>query len=150
MVPYTAGPADGQAVKGKALTHADILASATAAAKALSLKSTDVVVSTVPLHNPLGLAAGALAPSSVTAKVVLPNKRFDAAKVLAAATQQRATVLVTVPEHVAALNDALQADAAKPAKKREYDLSTLRTGAVVGAAPGAGLSVGATKLSVSL
>ncbi len=134
--------------RGTPVTHASILASASAAAKSLGLTSTDVVVSTAPLHNPLALAAGFLAPSSVTAKVVLPNKVFDAAKTLLASSQQRATVLVTVPEHAAALSAELAADAAKPANKRAYDVSSLRAGVVLtsGAAGAAPVKIGAATL----
>jgi acyl-CoA synthetase (AMP-forming)/AMP-acid ligase II len=150
LVPYTAGGADGRTpVRGKALSHADALAAAAAAAKALAIKSTDVVVLTAPLHHPLALIGGALAPASVTAKTVLPHKTFDAAKTLAAATLQRATVIVTVPEHVAPLNAELAADAAKPAAKRAYSLATLRAGVVLtaaGAPAGGSSSLGSTPL----
>lgn len=61
---------------------------------------------------------------------MLPGKTFDAGKTLEAMTAQRATVLVATPAQVAALSAALAEDAAKPAPKRAYDLSSLRAGLV--------------------
>ncbi|RYY31928.1 hypothetical protein EON62_06015 [archaeon] len=66
------------------------------------------------------------------AKTLLPSKNFDATKTLEAMTTQRASVLVATADQVAALNDALSADAAKPEASREFDLSTLRAGVLIG------------------
>ncbi len=137
-VHYGVGGADGKsAVRGASETHSAVLASAASAAKALGLTATDVVLSTAPLHTQLGLTAGALAAASVTAKVVLPSKVFDAGKALAAATQQRATVLVTTPAHAEALAAELARDAAKGADRRAYSLASLRSGVVITAPGGA-------------
>ena len=139
---YTAGPS-GAAVKGSVASQAEVLAAATAAAKAMGLASTDVVVSTVPLHGLSGLAAGALAPASVGAKLVLPTARtFDAVETLAAVTSQAATRLVVAPEHAVALAAALASDVAK-GKKRAFDISALTGGVVVGGSAPAALG-GAT------
>jgi len=80
---------------------------------------------------------------------VLPSKLFDAGAALAAMTAQSATALVATAEQASALSAALAADAAAPAGKRKYDLSTLRTGLVgacsyLGAAAGRGWRVGRT------
>ena len=142
-----AGSAD--AVKGSSVTHAQALAAARRAAEAMNLTSTDVVLSTAHLHTSAGLAAGALAPASVGAKLVLPGKDFDAAATLAAATAQRATAIVTTPAHAIALAAALAADAAAAgndsSKAREYDLSALRTGLVLGGG-GSGSVLGSSRL----
>ena len=133
MVQYYAAGAGGEAVKGALASQADVLAAAAAAAKALALGAGDVVLSTAPLGTLHGLAAGALAPASVGAKLVLPSgKGFSAAATLAAATAQAATALVLAPEHVAPLAAELAADAAKGGK-RAYNLAALKGGAVVGA-----------------
>ncbi len=53
-----------------------------------------------------------------------------------------ATVLVTAPEHAAALSAELATDAAKPVAKRAYDISALRAGIVLlSKAGGAGAAV---------
>ena len=139
--PAAAAAAAGGAgfARGSPVSHAQLLASAAAAAKALALTSADVLVSTAPLGGALGLAAGPLAAAAAGAKLVLPAKAFDAAKTLAAASQQKASVLVALPEHVAPLAAELARDEARPAAQRAYALASLRAGVVLG---GQGASLG--------
>ena len=130
-IPYTASNDGKNSIKGKSYSHQDLLTISNNTTKNLNLKSNDVLLSTAPLHVPVYYAISALAPASVTAKTILPSKTFDATKTLEALTQQRATVLITLPEHVTELNKELQNDNSKPAAKRSYNLSTLRNGAVL-------------------
>ena len=129
VVPYTAG-ASGAPVRGTPLTHANVVATATSAASALRLTETDTVVTTAPLYNHVGFAAGVLAGSSVSARVLLPGKDFDAVATLTTATKQRASVLVATAHQVEALVEAAAMDAAKPVGARVFDLSSLRAGFV--------------------
>ena len=138
VVSYAPAPGGGFA-RGGSATHAQLLASAAGAAKALALSAADVLVTTAPLHAELGLAAGPLAAAAAGAKLVLPGKTFDAARTLAAASLQRATALVTVPEHVAPLAAELARDEQRPAAQRQYALGTLRAGVVLGSAQAAAL-----------
>jgi len=124
-------------------THEAALAGGKAAAASLGLIPGDVLLSTAPLHTPLGFAASVLAPSLAGAKVVLPSKVFDAQAVLAAATLQRPTVILLASHaEAAALTAALAADAG--GKVREFDVSSIKGGAVV--AGGAGAKLGALTL----
>jgi acyl-CoA synthetase (AMP-forming)/AMP-acid ligase II len=113
-------------------SHSQLLASALTAAKSLALTASDVLVTTAPYYSTFGLAAGPLAAASVSAKYVLPNKTFDASKTLEAATQQKATVLVVLAEHVDALKAELAKDEAKTEAKRAYNLSAIKRGVVIG------------------
>ena len=121
----------GSGVAGSgAVSHRDVLASAAAAGKALGLTGGDVVAVTAPLHTHGGFACGVMATNAAHAKLLLPCKgaAFDAAAALAAMTHYAATALVATPAQAAALEAALAEDAARPAGKRLYDLSALRTG----------------------
>jgi fatty-acyl-CoA synthase len=139
-VPYAPAAAGGAGfARGSPVSHAQLLASAAAAAKALALSGADVLVSTAPLGGALGLAAGPLAAAAAGAKLVLPAKAFDAAKTLAAASQQKASVLVALPEHVAPLAAELARGGAA------YNLAALRAGVVLGASAGASLGKVALK-----
>ena len=136
-VPYAVAPAAaGGFARGSPLSHAQLLGSAAAAAKALALGPADVLLSTAPLHAEPGLAAGPLAAAAAGAKFVLPSKTFDAAKALAAASQQKASVLVALPEHVAPLAAELARDEGRAAPQRLYALGALRAGVVLGAPAG--------------
>lgn len=61
-------PVTSAGTKGKPTTHADAVATAAAAAKALKLTSSDVVTVAAPLHTSFGFAAGCMAANSVNAK----------------------------------------------------------------------------------
>lgn len=57
---------------------------------------------------------------------------FDAAKTLEAITSQKATVLVATHEQAQRLVAELAADTAKPESKRAYNISSVRTGLLLG------------------
>ena len=71
---------------------------------------------------------------------MVPSKTFDADATLAAMTQQSATALVATEDEAAAISAALAADALRPAAKRRFNISTLRSGVV-----GEHASIAATK-----
>lgn len=134
------------------MTHKDLLATAAAAGKTLSLTSADIVLTTAPVWTYSGLACTFLAAAAQgPAKVVLAGKTFDAAGALKAAELHQPTVVVTTPEHAAALSAEAAKDAAKPADKQTYAgaLSKLRGGLVVthGGAPAQAVTLGAAKLA---
>ena len=142
---YSATPSGGAALHATtpSTTHEAALAGGKAAAASLGLVPGDVLLSTAPLHTPLGFAAAVLAPSLAGAKVVLPAKVFDAQAVLAAATLQRPTkILLASHAEAAALTAALAADAG--GKVQEFDVTSITGGAVV--AGGAGAKLGALTL----
>lgn len=133
-IHYAASNGSAAPVKtaAKPLNHTDLIKAAEAAAAKLGLTSADTVTVAAPLHYPATFAAGVMAAASKQARTVLPSKLFDASKTLAAMTQQASTAIVATTEQVAALQAALDADAAKPQGKRDFDISRLRTGFVMG------------------
>jgi acyl-CoA synthetase (AMP-forming)/AMP-acid ligase II len=142
---YGAGADSDTPVKTRVATHADVVASAAGAAQALAVTGSDVILTTAPVWTFTGLTASFLAGgASSLAKVVLAGRSFDAAEALAAAELHRPTLVVSTPEHVAAMSAEAAADAARPEGKKLYDgaLARLRSGLVVtpaGAASAPGL-----------
>lgn len=133
------------------MTHAEVLAAIAAGSKALGLTGSDVVLSTAPVWTFAGLTGGVLSAGSTVAKVVLPGKTFSAAETLKAAELHRPTLIVSTPEHMAAVSAEAAVDAAKPADKQLYAgaLEAVRAGVLVTlpGAPAQPVSVGSVRLT---
>ncbi len=118
---YTAGTTGKP--KGVMLSHANLISTARATARAIQLDSEDVTLCSVPLFNIFGISA--LLGGLVTGSTVVLQERFEPDEALRLVEKHRATVFHGVPTmFVMALREA---------EGSELDLSSLRTGIVAGA-----------------
>lgn len=125
LVPYGA---DG--ARGEALTQADLIKTAKAAAGEMGLTKEDVVCVAAWQHSRFGLAAGSLAAMGVGSKVVIPSREEDGDAALAAVATHGVTALVG--------SGASLAEATAT-----YDVSSVRTALVDG--EGAPAALGGVK-----
>jgi fatty-acyl-CoA synthase len=101
--------------KGATLSHHNILNNALCVAQAMKLTEQDRLCVPVPLYHCFGMVLSVLACVSVGASMVFPGEAFDPAATLKAASDERCTAELALPDFA------------------EYDLSSLRTGIMAGA-----------------
>ncbi len=109
--------------KGVMLSHANLLLTAEAAAKALDLKASDRTLCCVPMLHIFGL--GAIMLGLVSGSTVVLQESFDAERALELVDTQRVTVLHGVPTMFVMLLRHPDLEA--------RDTSSLRTGIIAGA-----------------
>jgi fatty-acyl-CoA synthase len=110
--------------KGVALTHTNLLATATASCEAIDLKPQDVVFGVRSLFNVFGLGPGVLGTAAAGATLVLQEENGPA-EALQAVERERVTVYHGVPTtFIVELNES---------SLPERDLSAVRAGIVAGA-----------------
>jgi fatty-acyl-CoA synthase len=110
--------------KGVALTHTNLLSTATASCEAIGLTAADVVFGVRTLFNVFGLGPGVLGTAAAGATLVLQENQ-DSAEALAIIERERVTVYHGVPTtFVLDLHDP---------SLNTRDLSSVRTGIVAGA-----------------
>lgn len=121
---YTAG-ATGRP-KGVELTHHALVNAAHYANDCMRLTARDRVCVPAPFHHYLGSVLGTLAAVERGATMVVPSEHFDAETTLAAIAAERCTAVHGLPAMFGA----------ELAQRRfhEFDLTSLRTGVVAGAA----------------
>jgi long-chain acyl-CoA synthetase len=111
VILFTSGTS-GRA-KGAVLTHGGIGFAGSAAARALSLRSDDVVLGAAPFSHVLGQSTGLVATLSAGASVAVVE-RFEAEATLRWMTQTRTTILLGVPTMCIALCEAARGVAQLP------------------------------------
>lgn len=121
-IQYTSGTTG--APKGAALTHHNIVNNAFFVGEALHLSHEDKLCLPVPLFHCFGMVMGSLNAMIHGAAIILPSESFDPEKVLAAVSEEAATVLYGVPS-------MFIAELSHP-RFPEFSLSTLRTGILAG------------------
>ncbi|MGH7476500.1 MAG: class I adenylate-forming enzyme family protein [Longimicrobiales bacterium] len=110
--------------KGVALTHSNLIATASATVDAIRLVADDIVFGVATVFHVFGLGPGILGTLSAGASLVL-QEQFDPGEALKLIERHRVTVHYGVPTvFVTELREAQQ---------RPPDLSSLRTGIVAGA-----------------
>ncbi len=110
--------------KGATLTHRNVLNNGLFIGEAMRLSSEDRLCIPVPLYHCFGMVVGNLAALTHGATIVYPNDAFDPVSVLQAVQNERCTALHGVPTMFIAELDH--------PRFKEFDLSTLRTGAMAG------------------
>jgi fatty-acyl-CoA synthase len=122
-IQYTSGTTGHP--KGATLSHHNILNNAHLTGEILGYTELDRVCVPVPLYHTFGMVIGNLGATTHGACLVYPAPAFDPAATLAAVAEERCTSLYGVPT-------MFIAELAEPGF-RDYDLSSLRTGAMGGA-----------------
>ncbi len=123
MIQYTAGTTG--APKGVELTHLNLVNDAIAVGDCMRLTRNDRVCVPVAFARPFGSVLGTLMTLGRGATLVVPSDHFDAGAMLDAVAVERCTALVVEPRMLASAlrhRDVIRAE-----------LTTLRTGVVVGA-----------------
>jgi len=110
--------------KGVALTHTNLLATATASCQAIDLTAQDVVFGVRTLFNVFGLGPGVLGAAAAGATLIL-QEEHDSAEALAIIERERVTVYHGVPT-------TFVLDLHEPTLNSR-DLRSVRTGIVAGA-----------------
>jgi fatty-acyl-CoA synthase len=121
-IQYTSGTTGHP--KGATLSHHSILNNAYFVGAACGYTEVDRVCVPVPLFHTFGMVLGNLGAMTHGACVVYPADRFDPRATLAAVAQERCTSLYGVPAMFIAELAELE--------RTEFDLSSLRTGAMGG------------------
>lgn len=111
--------------KGVMLTHHNIIANAIAHVECLNLTSIDRVCIAVPFAHCFG-CVGSNISCIVAGSAMIVVEMFDPVQVLKAVEKERCTVLNGVPTMFILILELLEKD--------KYDVSSLRTGIVAGAA----------------
>ena len=111
--------------KGATLTHRNILNNGFFVGEQMKLTREDRLCVPVPLYHCFGMVMGNLACLTHGSTIVYPNDGFDPLTVLEALHEERCTALHGVPTMFAAELGHPRFD--------EFDLSSLRTGAMAGA-----------------
>lgn len=122
-IQYTSGTTGFP--KGATLSHHNILNNAFFTAGRMGYTEADRVCVPVPFYHCFGMVIGNLACTSHGACIVVPAETFDPLSVLEAVQAERCTSLYGVPTMFIAELDH--------PRFAEFDLSSLRTGAVAGA-----------------
>lgn len=122
-IQYTSGTTGFP--KGATLSHHNILNNAFFTAERMGYTEADRVCVPVPFYHCFGMVIGNLACTSHGACIVVPAETFDPLSVLEAVQAERCTSLYGVPTMFIAELDH--------PRFAEFDLSSLRTGAVAGA-----------------
>jgi fatty-acyl-CoA synthase len=123
-IQYTSGTTGFP--KAVLLSHHNILNNAWFSAQAMHFGATDRLAVPVPFYHCFGMVLANLLCLSVGACIVIPCEHFDAAAVLGAVQTERCTAIHGVPTMFIAALELPQFGI--------YDLSTLRTGIMAGAA----------------
>jgi fatty-acyl-CoA synthase len=123
-IQYTSGTTGSP--KGATLTHHNILNNGFFGGEQIRLTEHDRVCSPVPLYHCFGCVLGTLAVSTHGACLVLPAESFEPLAVLEAIEAERCTALYGVP--------TMFIMELEHARFEEFDLSSLRTGMMGGAA----------------
>jgi len=123
-IQYTSGTTGFP--KAVLLTHHNILNNAWFSAQALHFGPADRLAVPVPFYHCFGMVLANLLCLSVGACIVIPCEHFDAGAVLRAVQAERCTAIHGVPTMFIALLELPQFGI--------YDLATLRTGIMAGAA----------------
>ncbi|API59689.1 AMP-binding protein [Tardibacter chloracetimidivorans] len=111
--------------KGATLSHFGLLNNGHLSGSLMDLTHADRICVPVPLFHCFGMVLGVLTAVSHGAAIVLPGEGFDPAEVMRVVEQERCTALYGVPTmFIAQLSHRDFAN---------YDLSSLRTGAMGGA-----------------
>ena len=132
---YTAGTTS--APRGVELTHLNLVNNAIASSDCMRLGRRDRLCVPVSFARPHGSVLGTLAAFGRGATMVVPAEHFDAGKTLAALAAERCTALHAEPRMLVSLlrhPDVIQ-----------VDLSSSRTGIVMGAAAPVGVMAEATE-----
>jgi fatty-acyl-CoA synthase len=124
-IHYITGTTDSP--RGVELTHLNQVSNAIAVGDCMRLGRRDRLCVPVPFFQPFGCVLGTLTTFGRGATMVVPAEHFDAGKTLAAVGEERCTALYGEPRM---LGSALR----HPHVIR-VDLSSLRTGVVMGACP---------------
>ena len=111
--------------KGATLTHCNILNNGYFVAESMSFSDKDRLCIPVPLYHCFGMVMGVLGCITHGSTMVFPGEAFEPEGVLSAIQSERCTALLGVPT-------MFIAELAHPAFS-DYDLRTLRTGAMAGA-----------------
>jgi fatty-acyl-CoA synthase len=114
--------------KGVALSHASLLETAVATVDAIGVRPEDVIFGVTTVFHVFGLGPGILGTMVAGASLVLQDQ-FDPADALSLIAEHRATVHYGVPTVFITELRELE-------DRRDYDLSSLRTGIVAGAPVG--------------
>jgi fatty-acyl-CoA synthase len=122
-IQYTSGTTGHP--KGATLSHHNILNNAYLTGEILGYTELDRICVPVPLYHTFGMVVGNLGATTHGACLVYPAPAFDPAATLAAVAAERCTSLYGVPT-------MFIAELAEPGFD-DYDLSSLRTGAMGGA-----------------
>ncbi len=123
-IQYTSGTTGSP--KGATLTHHNILNNGFFGGEQIRLTEHDRVCSPVPLYHCFGCVLGTLAVSSHGACLVLPAESFEPLAVLETIEAEQCTALYGVP--------TMFIMELEHARFEEFDLSSLRTGMMGGAA----------------
>jgi fatty-acyl-CoA synthase len=123
-IQYTSGTTGSP--KGATLTHHNILNNGYFGGEQIRLTEHDRVCSPVPLYHCFGCVLGTLAVSTHGACLVLPAETFEPLAVLETIRDERCTTLYGVP--------TMFIMELEHARFAEFDLSSLRTGMMGGAA----------------
>jgi fatty-acyl-CoA synthase len=123
-IQYTSGTTG--APKGATLSHHNVLNNGLLVGEQLGLTEHDRVCAPVPLYHCFGCVIAVLGCSTHAACLVIPSETFEAEAVLQAIQDERCTTLYGVPTMF-----IMQLD---HPRFGEFDLSSLRTGIMAGAA----------------
>jgi fatty-acyl-CoA synthase len=121
-IQYTSGTTGFP--KGAMLTHTNLIANAVAIGECMEFTNMDKLCIPVPFFHCFGCVLGTLT-CVTSAAAMAPVIAFDAGKVLQTIEETRATALHGVPTMFIAELEEM--------KKKDYDLSLLRTGIMAGA-----------------
>lgn len=124
LILYTSGT--GGRCKGVSHSHHAVVNGGHFVGVHLGYSSAERVCVPVPLFHVFGLVAGAVGALTHGATVVLPSPMFDASRCLDALQRYQCSVLFGVPTMLAAILDH--------SARVTFDVSSLRTGVVSGAA----------------
>lgn len=111
--------------KGATLTHRNIVNNGFFVGERMKFTHEDKLCIPVPLYHCFGMVMGNLACITHGSTIVYPNDGFDPLTVLETVEEEKCTALHGVPTMFAAVLDH--------PRFNEFDLSTLRTGAMAGA-----------------
>ena len=123
-IHYTAGTTDSP--KGVELTHLNLVNNAIAVGDCMRLTRRDRLCVPVPFFRPFGCVLGTLTALGRGVTMVVPAEHFDAGKTLTAVAEERCTALHGEPRMLGSV--------LRHPQVIRVDLSSLRTGVVMGAA----------------
>lgn len=122
-IQYTSGTTGFP--KGATLSHYNILNNGYMVGESIGLTPGDRLVIPVPLYHCFGMVMGNLGCITHGSTMIYPNDAFDPLLTLQTVAEEHATGLYGVPTMFIAMLDQPQ--------RREFDLSSLRTGIMAGA-----------------